>query len=438
MKKYSTLLLSVIFALHLTACTSGDEMQDNPPEDGGLEQIDGGLEAGLDGAEGGAPPADGAVTFEPEGAPPAEGLPPADGLPADQQLDAGLDLPPPAPGEGGVDPGLPPAEGDLAPIPGGDVAGGDTSLPPPPVEESTASARPSFSQDGNDEPPPRPKKIAIKKVEAVPFRRDGVLLNAVYVVRPKDTFKKISEKIFQESNRAKDLASLNPGVKPRVGDKVYYNSPMRPDDEANLRTYYEDSGVPSETYVAQEGDDLRKVSKKLLGFSDAWKEVFATNEVESTRKISPGTELKYWKAAGQEAAPPMAASEPPPLDQKLDMAQPQAMEPPPPPPPPSAEMPPPPPVMAGDVAMEPPPPPAMEPPPPPPPPLPEAAAPPPPPPARPPRPLSADADAMDNDIMLALGAAGLVAVLIAGVMIMRRRRQQREMAAAFGDTQVGT
>jgi LPXTG-motif cell wall-anchored protein len=45
---------------------------------------------------------------------------------------------------------------------------------------------------------------------------------------------------------------------------------------------------------------------------------------------------------------------------------------------------------------------------------------------------------LDNDMIMSLAGAGILAVLAAGVIIARRRRAQKEMAAAFNDTQVGT
>lgn len=45
---------------------------------------------------------------------------------------------------------------------------------------------------------------------------------------------------------------------------------------------------------------------------------------------------------------------------------------------------------------------------------------------------------MDNDTLMALAGAGILFVGFAALMVIRKRKQQREMAAAFNDTQVGT
>lgn len=476
MKKLLTSLVFIILALHFSACTSGDAKDD---AEAGEETA--ALDQSLDGVDGGDPamaPADAPIPD----APPADLA--GDGFTADPGADPALppaDIAAAPPADPGLDPSLD-TSGDPALPPSDSMAGGaptDASLPPP---DASFSSDPSVSMDplppsteaSTPAPPPPEKtelssepapmvdkpaggsgKVSVKKVESVPYRVDGTLLNAVYIARPGDNYKKISKMIYQDDSKAKELKKLNPGVTPKVGDKIYYNSPVRPDDEANLKTYYEDAGMMPETYVAQEGDSFRKKSKELLGFDGAWKEVYATNAVDTTGKLSAGTELKYWKAADAAPAAPkteLAAAPPPPAP---DMSA---------PPPPPADMPPPPdmagapPAAAGGMEppMPPPPPPDMAgapppmdaaPPPPPPmdaapPPPPQVEAPPPPPPpvAKGPKggPGAEIGGPMDNDIMLALGAAGLVAILLAGVMVMRKRRQQREMAAAFGDTQVGT
>jgi hypothetical protein len=148
----------------------------------------------------------------------------------------------------------------------------------------------------------------------------GATLNRVYVARPKDTTKSISQKVYGAPSHSKELVKWNPILKRgvRSGDKVYYSSAANPSD-SKMMNYYEEAGVPPMTYVSQDGDNLRKVSKTLLGFNDAWKEVWVTNpSVESKGKIPAGLTLSYWPAAGT-AAPvqTMAATAPP-----TDMAQP--------------------------------------------------------------------------------------------------------------------
>lgn len=348
----------------------------------------------------------------------------------------------------GVDPGSenkteqvpPPAEQAQAVPPPEAVPPVDT---PPPTEATTvAESKPA-------EAAPKP---SLKKIKDMPFREGDQLLNAVYVARPKDTFTSISKMVYGDASHVKALKASNPAIKSvRPGDKVYYNSPQRPTDESMMKVYYEDVGQVPETYTAKEGDDLKKISRELLGYPTAWKEVWAINPVESKDKLADGTTLRYWKgaqasneakpadvaAAGMTAPPPPMELPPPP-----PQAEPMAM----PPPPPQAAMPPPPPMpteMAppptnmGSTAPMDVPPPSMDVPPPPP----MAQQPPPdinPPPApKQKKQMQAEAASGMDDMML-MGAVGVLVLGIAAIVVIRKRKQQKEMAAVFNEnTQIG-
>jgi hypothetical protein len=433
MKKHLSLLLCICISLYLNACKSNstEETTDPAVADESLENIEGtetavSPDANAGGTEG--------FSESVADTPPADGTTPPIELP----LDAGA---------------VPPADAGFTPDAAAPPADAVAVEPPPPSSEPAPPEAPSVADTGSSaskasnevfEKSSAPK-APLKKIEPAPFNREGTLLNAVYIARPGESFSKISKKIYGDGSRSKELKKVNPGLGPKVGDKVYYNSPTRPTDDTAMKVYYEDVGQTAETYTTQAGDNLRTVSKKLLGFEGAWKELFVTNTTESSRKLEPGMELRYFKGdasaggdpakaqdvaqAGTEGGmPPMGANDippPPPVDAGMpDM-------PPPPPdmgnqPPQMAEMPPPPPP----VEMAPPPPP-------PPPPI-EMAPPPPPPPAQVAMKNNAEGGAANDDLFLILGAGGILAAGVAGLMVMRKRRQQREMASAFGDTQVGT
>lgn len=309
----------------------------------------------------------------------------------------------------------------------------DTSSSLADTSSSSSSSSPSY-----EEPAPAPVVASLKKIDETPRTVAGQLLNGVYVARPKDTWKSISTTVYGSANKVSDLKAANSWIKgqPKGGDKVYYNSPQRPTDNARVLTYYEDAGMVPEVYVAKDGDNLKKVSKELLGYDNAWKEVWATNSVDSKAELTAGTELRYWRSAPAPMVPPampdqaqdVAMNNPPPVQ---DMAPPPPMNDFP-PPPPVNEMPPPP-----DMAMnEMPPPPDMAPPPDLPPPPPAEAVNPPPPPAM----AQATGEEMpaDQDTMMMLGGGAIIAAGLALLLVVRKRRQQRDMAAAFNDTHVGS
>lgn len=459
MKKLIALIACMTLSLHL-GCTSNDSREDSEGDEAVTEETS--AEAELGEVEGDAS-SDTAVA---DGA--NEGF-------LDEQLpedalgestttaDAGTEAPPPdMTADASAEPTLedPPASidtGTEAPPVVADTSTetpADTSMPPvdeaPPVVDSGSSSNDSSSVAAAAPIDETPAPVApLRKVEAMPMTRSGVLLNAVYLARPGDTYKKISTMIYGNESKAKEIRKVNPSLAatPKPGNKVYYNSPARPTDDQKMLTFYEDAGMVPEVYVAKEGDNIRTVAKDLLGYDRAWQEVWATNSVDSKGAIPAGTELRYWKSAPAAPAviaaaptppadlppPPPADLPPPPPDMAAappppDMAPPQAMNDL--PPPPMPDMPPPPPP---DMAAAPPPPADLPPPPPA-----EAVNPPPPPPVAKKAPTIAPEGGMDNDMMMSLAGAGIIAAGVAAIIIIRKRRQQKEMASAFNDTQVGT
>lgn len=295
------------------------------------------------------------------------------------------------------------------------------------------------------------KKVATTKPYQV---KDGGWINTVYIARPKEKLADISMKIYG-ADKSKDLKKIaeNSYLKSRTvkaGDKIYYVSPNRPDDSTKTILYYEDMGMVPETYVAKKGENLKKVSKTLLGYDNAWKEVWTTNGVESKTSLKDGETLRYWKAADSAAIMAAAPSAPPAatgatlIDQTQAPAATAQITPPPAettaalPPPPTdanANLPPPP---ASDAATAPPaaatepslPPPAELAPPPPPPP-PEAVAQ-----ATPKKKINLDevaateeesAGGLDSDTMMSMGALGVLVALMAFVII--RKKKQKAAAA---------
>ncbi len=490
MKKISAILACLYIAAHLTACTSNESREDDPMApaeetaavDSELEKVDGGSTAAVDESQAGfgdeqlpeqalgeaaptdkpaaladAAPAAGDLSLD---APAASGAP-ADALameapPTEPQLD--LSAPPPE-----LTPE--PSASTLAEAPPAEAVPTDATslgIDPGTDKSSSTNMAGTTSTDTQHVADSSAPKASLKKTRDAPFTVGGQLLNSVYVARSGDDYKKIAKAIFGDAKKSKSLKSGNPAIaKVNVGDKVYYNSPNRPTDDTAMKTYQEDTGAAPEVYVAREGDDLKKVARSLLGSTKNWKEPWVTNtDLESKGALVAGTEIRYFKqgieAAGSgggmdgakiaknDVAPFSPADQmmPPPLDQMApppaDQMAANSM-----PPPPADQMLPPPPDMGGaasgtTVAELPPPPAEMAPPPPPP----VEQAPPPPPPmeAKPPSThlVANAAEGMSNDdLMMGLGAAGILAAGIAGMMVIRKRRQQKEMAAAFGDTQIG-
>jgi hypothetical protein len=336
-KKSLIPVLVILLSMHLAGCTSSDASKENPDsavasDDSFPEEGSGDLKgsstdaaatdqpatdaapvdaaapdaaaAGADVAAGDKPAGAGDDLSLDEGNPDKEfpedvaANPPAQGdakAPTDNPTDEKLfaqsnpgDAPPPA------------ATENAAPAPDAQAAPTDSAAPstdiaavPVPTDSDTSAA------------PAEPKKfLPLEKIKDATFEKNGVIMNRVYLARPGDTTKSVSQKIYG-SNRSKDLKAWNPILKNRAmktGDKVYYNSPRDPADSSKMMVYYDEIGVPPQTYTTKDGDNIRKISKQLLGSSESWKEVWATNAVESKGDVAAGTDLRYWPKDADAAA----------------------------------------------------------------------------------------------------------------------------------------
>lgn len=276
--------------------------------------------------------------------------------------------------------------------------------------------------------------VPLQKVATAPWQSGKQWVNTVYFARPGDSLASVSQMIYGTDKTA-ELKKINPSYKSRglkPGDKVYYSSPNRADDSSRMITYYEDNGVAPEIHVARDGENIRKLSKDLLGYDGAWKEVWSSNAVDSKGNLAAGTELRFWRGGAVAAAQPHQdiASAPeqmppqemaPPQDHMMDQAQNDF---PPPPPMPEAEMAPPPPPPPQDMAQVPPPPPPME-----------AMNPP----AQHHAMQAEEAPVgMDSDTTMALAVVGLAAAGLAVLIVLRKKRKQKELEQqSMNDTHVG-
>ncbi len=314
--------------------------------------------------------------------------------------------------------------------------------------------------------------VPVKKIKFETFEKAARLINAVYIVREGDTLASISGKIYGDPQRESELLEINTTLarKISVGDKVYYNSPNRPNDRGRLVPYYEDANINSNVYSAKKGENIRDIAENLLGNRESWKELWAKNpDLNESEKwtLTQDREITYWPvgqapsapievAENTQEPPPDVMNEPPPPDM-TDMPPSDDMGMPPPPPTEMADMPPPPGM--DDMGMPPPPPPpgmddmGAPPPPPPPPPLPDMADVPPPPPAEVPPPPTemADMDSEEGGIAglleklpgggdkVTVLAAGVVLIMVVLLLAVRRKSKSRKKsleATGFGETQI--
>lgn len=165
---------------------------------------------------------------------------------------------------------------------------------------------------GSDPPlPPVKVSQSVSKINEDPFYRNQMLMNAVYIARPGDTVGKVSQKIYAQDKVAELLSNNShlkgPSLDP--GDKVYYNSPKRPDDKSEIKFYYQDIGLEAKIYRTKAGDNVRKLGRSLLGFEEGWKELWAINSgIQTQGRLPAGMQVKYW--VGNEATLQLADNKP--------------------------------------------------------------------------------------------------------------------------------
>ena len=150
----------------------------------------------------------------------------------------------------------------------------------------------------NIETPKKKTWIPLKKIPTQPWKQDGKWVNAVYIARDGENLNQINIKIYGHTNLIDELKNFNPFLKrrdPKVGDKIYYNSPMRPNDRVKFSHYYEDNNQTAMTYDIQAGENIRTIATQLLGHKDSWKEIWVTNpQVESKWDVSETVTVYYW------------------------------------------------------------------------------------------------------------------------------------------------
>lgn len=138
--------------------------------------------------------------------------------------------------------------------------------------------------------------VPVKKMKSMSYQRAGANVNRLYVVRPGDDMSSVAQKV-SGSTKTDELYNINPhfmGKSLKVGDKVYYSSMKSPND-STMKTYYEDMNIPPQYYTTRDGENIRTLSKKLLGHERSWMEVYATNaDVDSKDRLPSGLQLRYW------------------------------------------------------------------------------------------------------------------------------------------------
>ena len=183
------------------------------------------------------------------------------------------------------------------------------------ISEQETSA---ISEESNAGTTETVKITPLNKIIAVPYKKAGQIINAVYIARPNEDLISISQKIYGR-NEVDQLLKINTHLQNRsvvVGDKIYYNSPNRSDDNSRLLFYYQDNNISPSYYNLSPGDNIRTVAGQLLGHPKSWKEIWATNpNLQSKSEVESSINIVYWpQSAGQTAYNNSPPTLPPPVE----------------------------------------------------------------------------------------------------------------------------
>jgi nucleoid-associated protein YgaU len=141
-----------------------------------------------------------------------------------------------------------------------------------------------------------------------PVQKDGYVLNGYVFVRNERNWKELSKLLYGREDRAELLAQWNANAVVEPGAVVYYNSPFRPDDATQLKSFDADFGMTLTDVSVAAGDTLSSIAAKVYGSPDAWREIAAANtdSLSHPDVIEIGQTLHVAPSA-RETAPILAA-----------------------------------------------------------------------------------------------------------------------------------
>jgi hypothetical protein len=133
------------------------------------------------------------------------------------------------------------------------------------------------------------------KIAASPFQSpDGRWLNAFYFVRSdNESWESISTKLYGRPDRAEFLKTWNSSRGLAPGEVVYYNSPSRPEDTSEMKTFARDFGFELENVTVRKDDWMSKLGAARYGDVRSWREIAALNpEISNPDLIEIGQVLR--------------------------------------------------------------------------------------------------------------------------------------------------
>lgn len=140
----------------------------------------------------------------------------------------------------------------------------------------------------------------MKKYQAEAFVKNGVTVNAVYVIKPGDTLSAVRKTVKRLGGNPKDLEKIDPSVGSRLvpGQFVYFHSQW-PRAEAQAGKVLNTHELERCSYqlVRVFKDNYKEKLDAHVGYPNAWLEVLALNRFHvSDFANSPSVQFKVYHA----------------------------------------------------------------------------------------------------------------------------------------------
>lgn len=140
----------------------------------------------------------------------------------------------------------------------------------------------------------------MKQYEAQVFIKSGIIVNAVYIVKPGDTLSGIKKTVKRLGGNTADLEKLDPAISRGLapGQFVYFHSnlPRAEGLAAQILNPHELERCPYQL-VTLKKSDFKATLDEHMGYSNAWIEVLALNRFQvSDFSASPMVQVKVYHA----------------------------------------------------------------------------------------------------------------------------------------------
>lgn len=138
------------------------------------------------------------------------------------------------------------------------------------------------------------KKSLVPTVPTSAVQKKGANLNRFYFARSGDTPESVSELLYGNADKARDLKKWNPSkLAFKPGRIVYYQSSSNPQD-TEMRSFYQENNIASEDYIVKKGDWLSKISHNKYASADSWKEIAVINGMDSPDALNVGQRIALY------------------------------------------------------------------------------------------------------------------------------------------------